>query len=91
MAKSKETARPATCPGVGLRGLEERSAMPAGPRPGKRPARLDTVLAVTQNDAAASARLTCPASTRRAISSRRKGVSRAFLCIFIRFPLEGRG
>ena len=50
---------------------------------------MGAVLAVTPNDATASARLTCPAITRRAISSRRSGADRAFLRIFIRFPLEG--
>ena len=65
--------------------------MPAGPRSRKRPTRLDTVLAVTPNDLAASRRLVSPASTPLAISSRRSGVSRAFLCIFMRFPLKGSG
>ena len=65
--------RSTTCPGAGLRmrrGLDERSAQPVGPRSRKRPTHLDTVLAVTTNDAATSARLVSLASTRRAISSR---------------------
>ena len=92
--RRKETIRSATCLGVGLRGLcglDERSAQPAAPRSRKRPTHLDTVLAVTPNDLAASARLVSLASTLLAISSRRSGVNRAFLCIFMRFPLEGSG
>ena len=65
--------------------------MPAGPKSRKRPTHLDTVPAVTPNDLAASRRFISPASTPLAISSRRSGVSRAFLCIFMRFPLKGSG
>ena len=52
---------------------------------------LETVLAATPNDLAASGRLISPASALFAISSRRSGVNRAFLCIFMRFPLKGSG
>ena len=92
--RRRETIRSTTCLGVGLRGLcglDERSAQPVGPRSRKRPTHLATVLAVTPNDLAASRRFISPASTLFAISSRRSGVSRAFLCIFMRFPLEGSG
>ena len=65
-------------------------AEPAEPSTWKRPTHLDTVLAVTPNDAVASGRPVCPAITRHAASSRRKGSDRAFLCIFIGLPLEGR-
>ena len=65
--------------------------MPAGPSAWKRPAHLGAILAVTPNGLAASVRLVSPASTPIAISPRRKGVRRAFLCIFMRFPLKGSG
>ena len=87
-SRRTETTLSATCAGVGLRmrrDLEERSAQPAGPSSRKHADHLATVPAVTPNDLAASARLVSPESTLLAISSRRKGVRRAFLRIFIRF------
>src|SRR5260221_14448928 len=69
-------------------GLEERSTNPAAPSAAKRSTHLRTVLALTPR-AVATALATWPSTrTRRTNSARLCGVSRAFLWMFIRSPLD---
>ena len=65
-------------------GREERSAMPALPSARKRSTQRATTFAVTPYVSAAWALERRPSTTSRAISSRRSGVRRAFLWMFIR-------
>ena len=78
-----------TAAGVGKRircGRDERSCKPANP---SRRYRSTHFRAVRRQTPAASATAfgVCPLSTCRTIRSRPRGVSRAFLCMFIRFSL----
>jgi hypothetical protein len=75
---------------VGLRnrrGLEDRSSRPPGPSARNRLTHLPTVFTVVEN-AAATVADASPASTRRTISPRPVGVSRAFLCTSTRLSSE---
>ena len=80
---------PATAWDVGCRsrcGRDERSSKPAKPSRRYRSTRLRTVRGQTPT-ASATASGICPLATCRTIRSRPRGVSRAFLCTFIRFSL----
>ncbi len=65
-------------------GRDERSCNPANPSRRYRSTHLRTLRGQTPA-ASATASGVCPLSTCRTIRSRPRGVSRAFLCIFIRF------
>src|SRR5262249_40848334 len=67
-------------------GLDERSCNPANPSRRYRSTHFRTVRGQTPA-ASATASGVCPLSTCRTIRSRPRGVSRAFLCMFIRFSL----
>ena len=65
-------------------GRDERSCNPANPSRRYRPTHLRTVRGQT-SAASATVSGVCPLSTCRTIRSRPRGVSRAFLCMFIWF------
>lgn len=67
-----------------LLGRDDRSAMPAVPSARKRAVQRATTFDVTPYIRAASALEQAPSITARAISSRRRGVKRAYLWMFIR-------